>query len=250
MTNDTAVAPGPLVQPIKGLAPSERSYPYRATKTATWVVIGLAAANILCLILYFAALVGQWQVLGQMAAGAFASREAMSVAAHASDARVNAFALLFLITVIAAYIAGGVWIYNAACNVRALGARGLDTSPGWAVGWYFVPFMCLFKPFLAMEEIDRASASPTAWGSQRTPGLLRWWWALWLLAGLSGNLLNVFRRVMTSSLAELSTLTVFQLIDAGVDIVATGLFIAVVWRIYRRQTATRAALSDVAEVFA
>jgi hypothetical protein len=147
------------------------------------------------------------------------------------------------------YVAGAVWIYNAACNVRALGARGLSTSPGWSVGWYFVPIMSLFRPFQAMDEIDHASASPTAWASERTPGLLRWWWAAWLISGVSGNAVAVASRGL-NTLPELSGLTIFQLIEAALDVAAVSLFLAVIWRISRRQAATRSALGDVAEVFA
>jgi hypothetical protein len=249
MTNEPAAAAAPLFLPIKGVAPPERAYRYRSLTTTTWVFTALAGANVLAVTLRFVALVGQWRLLGQMGTGGFASQDAMNAAASASDARVAAVAIFMLITLVPAYIAGGVWIYNAACNARALGARGLQTSPGWAVGWFFVPFMCLFKPYLAMEEIDRASASPTAWGSQRTPSLLRWWWAAWLVSGISGNAINLLARGMTT-LPELSTLTVLQLIECGLDAAAVSLFLAVVWRVYRRQVATRTALGEIAEVFA
>ena len=33
-----------------------------------------------------------------------------------------------------------IWIHGSAVNARRLGAGGLDVSPGWAVGWYFIPF--------------------------------------------------------------------------------------------------------------
>jgi uncharacterized protein DUF4328 len=215
----------------------------------TYVFTALAAANILALALRFVALVGQWQLLGQIAAGGFGSQDAMNAAAHASDARITAIGLIMLVTLVPAYVAGGIWIYSAARNVRALGARGLNTSPGWAVGWFFVPFMSLFKPFQAMDEIDQASAAPTAWGSQRTTALLRWWWAGWLISAISGNAIALFSRGL-NTLPELSGLTVFQLIECGLDVAAVSLFLAVAWRIYLRQATTRVALSEVAEVFA
>ena len=74
-----------------------------------------------------------------------------------------------------------IWMYRAHCNIRALGATGLTFSPGWAVGWFFVPIAFFWMPHQAMQELWRASASPEEW--QRQPGsvLLSWWWALWLL---------------------------------------------------------------------
>ena len=45
------------------------------------------------------------------------------------------------------------WLYRAACNARALGARGMQVSPAWAVGGFFVPIIHLFLPYQAVKEI-------------------------------------------------------------------------------------------------
>ena len=52
-----------------------------------------------------------------------------------------------------------MWIYRAAANVVAANVVGFDFTPGWAVGWYFVPFANLVQPFLAMRQIWNASHS-------------------------------------------------------------------------------------------
>ena len=51
--------------------------------------------------------------------------------------------LIYLITV----IIFGMWIYRAAANIVSAGTDGFSYSPGWAVGWYFIPFANFFKPF-------------------------------------------------------------------------------------------------------
>ena len=76
-----------------------------------------------------------------------------------------------------------VWIHRANYNARQLGATGLKMSPGWAVGWYFVPVAWFWKPYQAMKEIWQASVSPKHWWRQAGSPLLGWWWALWLLQG-------------------------------------------------------------------
>ncbi|AZR58892.1 DUF4328 domain-containing protein [Eikenella corrodens] len=45
------------------------------------------------------------------------------------------------------------WLYRAACNARALGAQGMQVSPAWAVGGFFVPIIHLFLPYQAVKEI-------------------------------------------------------------------------------------------------
>jgi len=70
---------------------------------------------------------------------------------------------------IATYVVFGMWIYRAAANIVAAMVPGFDYTPGWAVGWYFVPLANLFKPFGAMRQIWNASHSggsdldPLAW---------------------------------------------------------------------------------------
>jgi hypothetical protein len=81
-----------------------------------------------------------------------------------------------------------MWVYLANVNARGLGAQGMSYSPGWAVGWYFVPIWNLWKPFLAMKEIWQASENPVAWSSLKTPRLLRIWWTLWISNNFLGYL--------------------------------------------------------------
>ncbi|HEY4162524.1 MAG TPA: DUF4328 domain-containing protein [Dongiaceae bacterium] len=72
------------------------------------------------------------------------------------------------------------WVYHANRNARALGATDMQCTPGWAVGWYFVPFVNLWKPYQAMREIWQASVSAGDWKSVPSSSLLGWWWALYI----------------------------------------------------------------------
>ncbi|AFT70943.1 hypothetical protein B5T_02673 [Alloalcanivorax dieselolei B5] len=79
------------------------------------------------------------------------------------------------------------WIYRANQNCRRLGARDMRFTPGWAVGWYFIPVLSMWKPFQAMKEIWRASAAPADWRRQSTPMLMPVWWGMWLLSLMLGS---------------------------------------------------------------
>ena len=76
------------------------------------------------------------------------------------------------------------WIYVANTNGRALGATDLMVSPGWAVGWFFVPLMNLFMPFVMMRELWKASARPRDWQTEAAPIMILGWWILWVAANL------------------------------------------------------------------
>ena len=80
-------------------------------------------------------------------------------------------------------------VYRVGANAHRL-APGVETAAGWAVGWYFVPFANLFKPYQAMAEYFRASrpraegGTPADWKEADVPGLLGVWWGLWLVGGV------------------------------------------------------------------
>jgi hypothetical protein len=165
------------------------NYAYRSPRLLANVVRGMIIAMVVLKLGSAAAQFHQLHVLQQMAAHAFASRDEMMAVAQRSDRMVALLAGLSGIAVLIGYVAGGMWIYRVACNARALGARGLDDKPGWAVGWYFIPFMCLARPFRAMEQIWRASTMPQQWQKRTSaPALLRWWWAAWLIFNFGGYL--------------------------------------------------------------
>jgi Domain of unknown function (DUF4328) len=51
-----------------------------------------------------------------------------------------------------------MWVYRANKNGRALGAQGMKYSPGWSVGWFFVPIASMFVPYWILKEIWQVSS--------------------------------------------------------------------------------------------
>lgn len=81
-----------------------------------------------------------------------------------------------------------MWVYRMAWNARYFaGARNMDYTPGWAVGWYFIPFANLWKPYQAMKEIWRASDEPARMNQIPVPFWLPLWWCLWLVTNILSN---------------------------------------------------------------
>jgi Domain of unknown function (DUF4328) len=66
-----------------------------------------------------------------------------------------------------------VWQYRSHGNLWAVGADGLRFTPGWAVGWWFVPVAGLVMPYMVMKELWSASGAASDGGG---PGWLRTWW--------------------------------------------------------------------------
>jgi Domain of unknown function (DUF4328) len=75
-----------------------------------------------------------------------------------------------------------IWQHQATANLWARGYAGLKTRPGWAVGWWFIPFANLAMPLVSMLEVDRRS---TPDGVPRRGGaVLGWWWAAWIASSI------------------------------------------------------------------
>lgn len=148
-------------------------------------------------------------------------------------------ALIVLVTslgLLAAHVIAAVffsiWIHRAAKNLLALGRQGMQFTPGWCVGWFFVPFANLVKPLQAMQEIWRASgpeARDGYWNAQPSTPLLGLWWATWLLGGVIANISIRLDGSAATALGAVSS--IFTAIAA-----AAGIFL--IHRIASRQAAS------------
>lgn len=80
------------------------------------------------------------------------------------------------------------WLHHAYRNLQAWGIKGLGFTPGWAVGWWFIPIMNFFKPYQVVRQLWKASdpevdrANPESW--KQAPGTpwMPLWWVMWLIA--------------------------------------------------------------------
>ncbi|HWJ60476.1 MAG TPA: DUF4328 domain-containing protein, partial [Acidimicrobiales bacterium] len=85
-----------------------------------------------------------------------------------------------------------VWRHRIQRNLRGpLGVAGLEQTPGWAVGWWFVPIANLWKPKQGMDEAWRASAPDVpvgahGWAGRPSSPLIGWWWGVWILSWFVG----------------------------------------------------------------
>jgi hypothetical protein len=91
------------------------------------------------------------------------------------------------LVMVACIVVVALWIHRVSANAHAL-SDDMTISPGWAVGWYFIPFANLVKPYQGMKEAWMASHFRDNWHGEPTPALLVWWWALWLITNILANI--------------------------------------------------------------
>lgn len=128
------------------------------------------------------------------------------------------------------------WVYRAHLNVRGFGAADMPYSPGWAVGWFFVPFLNLWRPVQMMGQLWRASRNPADWQAQPGTPLLAVWWGLWLAAGLMGRVAFQLS-LKAQSVAEFRELEQVSIAAAAVDAALCLAAAALVAGVYRMQAA-------------
>ncbi len=129
------------------------------------------------------------------------------------------------------------WIHRANHNARQLGAADMHFTPGWAVGWYFVPVAWFWKPYQAMREIWRASVNPSNWRGAPASPLLRWWWGLWIVPFWGASIVDW---AADRNLDEAGAKTVevaTGLVGSLLDIPLVLVLLAIIAAVSRMQTA-------------
>jgi hypothetical protein len=150
-----------------------------------------------------------------------------------NDDRVAAVAILTSVLFLVTGIVWLVWQHRSQSNLVAAGRVGLEYTPGWAVGWWFVPFANLVKPFQATGELWKASGGDD-WRRARTWPLLGWWWATWLASNVLISV-STFRSVETASVGELITDDQIGVVGEAISVVAAILAVALVRSVGARQ---------------
>jgi small-conductance mechanosensitive channel len=228
-------------QPIA--APEPPLVGYRsARRLAMYAVAGLVIAAV-SEILSILAEGGRLSIVNRALSGQAPSYSE----ATTSDNLVRATALIGIAVLIGCAAVFLVWLFRIVANNHALGARALRFTPGWSVGWWFIPFANLVRPFQVVAEAWRASdpRQPRSSADGRatisvSPLVVAWW-----LAFILGNLIARFS-VATGqdTLDGLHGTTIAAILSASVMLVAAFLAMLVVLRLTDRQVEQRVALGE------
>jgi len=135
-------------------------------------------------------------------------------------------------------IFSAVWIYRASWNARQLRPLEGRITPGWAVGWFFVPIMSLWKPYQAMKQTWEASHDAGV------PGFVPAWWGLWVVTSLTSN--AGFQMSMKAEYTDdFRMVSTIDLISAPLNILCAVLFIRLINAITAAQRGKAPGLASV-----
>lgn len=198
-----------------------------------WVVAMLAVTAVIDILGVVSLLIERSLVLDSLAGRPVSIEEAV-----ASDNRVEAIGGWTLIALLVTAVLWCIWQHRAHSNLRSFGRIGLSYTPGWAVGWWFIPFASLWKPLGAMSELWKASEptdDPKGWWRARAWSVLGLWWACWI----GGNLLDIVASAMQqeSDLSSVASSDIVAVLARLVEIAAAICAVLILRDILGRQRA-------------
>lgn len=159
--------------------------------------------------------------------------------AEANDMRQAMIGLAQLAVLIATAIVFLKWLHRSHKNLPALGAEGLKFTPGWAVGWWFIPFLNLVRPYQVVQEVwkasDPAHERGLSWQGSSNLSLIGLWWGTWLIANMVGSFAGRMAFRGGDSISNLITSGWVTVAADFLEIPAAILAIQVVRRITERQ---------------
>jgi Domain of unknown function (DUF4328) len=214
--------------PPKTVAHSEVVKPLRRLGTA---LVVLLAMEIVLMVACALALVHRIDVVNMILSGQVVTRST----ALTADMLVRDLATVLAGVTIATVTVWLLWQYRAERNARALSPSDqFSFTPGWAVGWWFIPIASLWMPFQAVRELWKASGGAPDWQELPTWSAIGWWWASWIAGWLIAYiaLTNIGQAEALEEIVSGDTwLAVAFITEAATD----TLSIAIVRAVIRRQ---------------
>lgn len=212
----------------------ERESGFKDTRQLTrWVQYFLYAQVLIAGISIFSNFL-EHQLLSDFQNKLYSSQELAVADAEKNDQRQQYIGFIFL----AIHLASGFlilrWIHRANYNARQLGAEDLTFTPGWSIGYFFVPVLSLWKPYQAMKEIWKATHNPSNWQDVKTDSVLGYWWFFWIVSNILNN--AVLRMSLRSEeLPELLVLNIVTQISLCVDILLALVTLSLINSLARAQ---------------
>lgn len=176
--------------------------------------------SVLCTLLFiglvltaFAVVSGVWeyQLLKTIQSGG----EFTDAQIEQNDSRQGLIGIVQLLLLVITGIVFLRWVYCVSRNAHSINSENLEITPGWAVGYYFIPILNLWKPYSAIKEAygtftdDEESTGGTA--------IIGAWWFFWIVSNILGRV--SFRLAMRAeSIDELLQSASFMIASDSFDV--------------------------------
>ncbi len=155
------------------------------------------------------------------------------VVAAGNDLREAVVGLLSTGATIAWMVLFLMWFYRARVNLQTRVGYPLSCKPGLAVGNFYIPVVCLYRPYQTMKELyvdtrELFARNGLTDTTALKTGRVGWWWAFWIISGYVALIVvkTAFRELET--LEDYIALTHMDIISWALDMVSALLTLIVV----------------------
>lgn len=149
-------------------------------KSITRLLNVALAGSVLGTLVYFGSNYLSFNFLAIAEAGLQSELE-IEAAAASHDQQAQISSIIGLLLILVHLVVLMLWIYRTSANAAVLRPEEGRITPGWAVGWFFIPFANLWMPFKALNQVWHSSLRQSNEINAPFPGILTAFMALQII---------------------------------------------------------------------
>jgi len=115
--------------------------------------------------------------------------------AYTSDFAASIYVILGILTIVVyvlSVVSFCMWAFRAMDNVHRSPLNDVQHTPGWTVGWFFIPIAYLWKPYQALKEVYQGSLyicgnGGINWKNAGPTSSVGYWFGFWLASNIFTN---------------------------------------------------------------
>jgi len=188
-------------------------YIYKNPKKISVILLVCLGLNFILDLLSLWSNYSEYNLLVYIDKGAFVSDED----ANSNDIRQAIVGISQILLYIVTVVFFCIWIHRIVNNAHSFANSMLRYTPGWAVGYFFIPILNLFRPYQALNQASQVFIDNETEGKRKV--LFPLWWTFWIITNIVDRI--VFKIIMRAE--ELDELIDASLISMGADVVNISL---------------------------
>lgn len=161
-------------------------------KRAKYAIIAILVVSFFAIINALSSYM-QYRLLIDLKNGVYVSDELIT----SNDSREQITSIFYLISYIISGVLFIMWFRRAYYNLD-IRTDSCEYSEGWAAGCWFVPIICLVRPYKIMLELDNDTTDLLEKATKKeintNATLIGIWWTMWIVITFLGN--SVFRVIL------------------------------------------------------